>query len=366
MALSPGELASLISRVRLEIGDAPKTFLEELRGDGATTRFRLANAPVSAPSVLVRVVVGGAWSDVSDGSTIEEATGTLTLPIVPAEDAQILVTGTRWRFFTDDELGQLMDEAVSLHVHGAVTATGRKVTISTIPDAEHTPVVLLASIQALYVLLNDATFDIDIAAPDGVSIPRSERYRQITETIGLLQERYRELSALLGAGLYSIDVYSLRRISKRSNRLVPIYVEQEFDDRDRPERVYLPISRYGLGPAPSLATQEDLLIDQGSTFDATITLLGADGLPIDLTGYTALMQIRRYVGAPVAALTLDGPPGLTLNNVGEVKVRLTDEQTSTLRFDRAKYDITITDPQGCTVRVLQGTVIISRSVSEPR
>ena len=43
-----------------------------------------------------------------------------------------------------------------------------------------------------------------------------------------------------------------------------------------------------------MATKTNLVIDQGSTFSVTISVLDADGAVVDLTNYTGAAQMRKH------------------------------------------------------------------------
>jgi hypothetical protein len=45
----------------------------------------------------------------------------------------------------------------------------------------------------------------------------------------------------LGVGLYAIEVTNLRRVSRTTGRLVPLFREREYDDYTLPERILPPI-----------------------------------------------------------------------------------------------------------------------------
>ena len=140
--------------------------------------------------------------------------------------------------------------------------------------------------MALYTLATDASFDIDITAPDGVMIPRSERYRQLMQMIDVRKNQYKELCSQLGIGLFKIDVFSLRRISKTTNRYIPIYMPQEVDDISMPVRVYLPLPTYGATEKPTTATIQDLYIYEGDDFHFDIQF------GFELDAYTPKSEIR--------------------------------------------------------------------------
>jgi hypothetical protein len=168
---------------------------------------------------------------------------------------------------------------------------GRAITIETLPFIDEYPVVVYATALALYTLATDASFDINIFAPDGVTIPRSERYRQLLDMMNTRKAQYAELCAHLGIGLYSIDVFTLRRISKRTNRYVPIYKPMEVDDRSWPQRVNVPLPAYG-DAQPAWPTEGGPLnAYQGIAYEETISFTG------DFEGKTIVARLLAQRGS---------------------------------------------------------------------
>jgi hypothetical protein len=263
-------LASLVERVRFELGDMPKSFVTQFISDISTNRYRLEYAPVDGPNV--QVFKNGV--DISDQCAIEEHTGVLVLDALPEIDDEFTVTGNYYRYFTTAELEKIVESALTQHAGRDVDALGRKITIANLPVIEEYPVALYATTLALYTLATDASFDINIFAPDGVTIPRSERYRQLMEMIDARQTQYRELCIQLGIGMYNIEVFSLRRISQRTNRYVPIYRPQEVDDRSHPQRVDIPLPTYGHAAAPWPTDGGELTAYQGIAYTGTVTFSG--------------------------------------------------------------------------------------------
>jgi hypothetical protein len=269
-------LSSLVERVRFELGDLPKSFVSQFISDISTNRYRLNYAPVDASGLTV--FKNGV--DISDTVSVEEQTGIIVLEDLPEVEDEFTVTGNYFRYFTTTELQSIVTTAVAHHSGRDVDSLGRKITLENLPPLEEYPVSLYASTLALYTLATDASFDINVFAPDGVSIPRSERYRQLMEMIDSRKEQYRELCTQLGIGLYSIDVFSLRRISKTTNRYVPVYRPQEVDDRSFPQRAEIPMPTYGSAPTAWPTDAGELTAYQGRAFTHTLTLTGdyADAL----------------------------------------------------------------------------------------
>lgn len=263
-------ISNLVDRVRLELGDGGKSFVTQFVADGTTNRFNIHYSPLDANQVYA--VVNGV--DVTDSVSVEESSGVVVFDTVPEDGDEITVSGTYYRYFTAAELENLVTTAVAQHTAHHTDAVGREITVGNLPTIDEYPVAIYATTLALYTLATDASFDIDIAAPDGVSIPRSERYRQLMDMVISRQDQYRELCTLLGLGMYKIDVFTLRRISKTTNRYVPVYKPQEVDDRSFPQRVNEEAPTYGDKKVSWPTDAGEMTAYQGRAFSATVTLEG--------------------------------------------------------------------------------------------
>lgn len=355
----------LSDRLRAEIGDIARSFNDTFTGDGITYRYQLSQAPIQGYTLSVMVVTNGVAVDISEAVIIEEGVGVLTLPQPPANNAVIKVFGQAYRYFTDSEISYYINNAFLEHSKNSTTSNGARVTqIALLPPIEEYPLVILASTMALYTLATDAAFDINILSPDGVSIPRSERYRQLSAMIQDRKAQYKELCAMLGIGLYAIEVSSLRRISRLTNKYVPIYRPQEIDDASLPQRVYLPIPNYGDTTPPSSAITLDLNTIEGDAFSEKFQF------DFDITDYVPKGQIRLFARADYAQVgpTLLGEFEFVkfsyYNNTvtDSLEIKLSGDVTS--KLPRVSYyDIQLTDSSGVTKTYLTGKVFTGKQVT---
>lgn len=357
-------VAQLSDRLRAEIGDIARSFTDTFTGDGTSTRYQLSQAPVQGYTLVVKV--NGA--DVSSHVTVEEGVGVLTFAsdYVPANNASINIYGQAYRYFTDSEISYYINTAFFEHAQHTTDTAGSRITqIGLLPPIEEYPLVLLASTMALYTLANDSAFDIDIISPDGVSIPRSERFRQLTEMIQIRREQYKELCAMLGVGMYRIETLSLRRISRLTNKYVPIYRPQEIDDLSIPQRVYLSMPDYGDITPPSTAMVRDLSMYSGDDFKIDFQFA------FDVSNYTPRSQIRLFTTGDFAQV---GPLILgefTITKKASTSGGITDTLELTLPGSittdlprTAYYDLQMTSSADGTVRTyLTGKVFTSNQVT---
>lgn len=342
-------VAALSNRLRAELGDLGRSFVETFTGDGLTTRYQLSEAPVSLTGLTAKV--NGV--DVTANISVELTTGLIVFTTAPANNSTILISGTMYRYFTDDEISYYVETAFCEHVKGANDSNGSLLSIRTLPVVDEYPVVILATSMALYTLATDAAFDIDIISPDGVSIPRSERFRQLMEIMQVKKEQYRELCTMLGTGLYRIEVFNLRRISRRTNRYVPVYLPQEVDDRSLAQRAIIPLPSYGSEPVPTDVATYDFVMYQGDSFEIELDF------PFNVTGYVFKSAITASFGSPkIQEFTI------TQTASDKLKLALASSQTTNLP-ERCFWDIQLTAPGDPNYQktYMRGKIFITRQAT---
>jgi hypothetical protein len=309
-------ISSLVDRVRAELGDTGKSFVNQFVADGTTNRFRLPYSPLDATTVHVYKNA----VEITNASSIEESSGVLICETVPADGDEMSVNGTFFRYFTGAELEQIVETAIIQHSAKHTDTLGRTITAATLPVMEEYPVVVYATSLALYTLATDASFDIDIQAPDGVTIPRAQRYRQLMEMVQTRKNQYQELCVHLGIGLFSIDVFSFRRISKATGRLIPVYQPQEVDDRSWPQRAALAVPTYGDKPSEWPTQGKELTAYQDVPFVASVDFTG------DFTGKSFVAYVLNQRGSVVVAQNF----ALTVDDNGD------GAYTATMSLSRAQ------------------------------
>ena len=106
-------------------------------------------------------------------------------------------------------------------------------------------------------------------------------------------------------------------------------------------------------------------IEQGTTIRRTFTFKDSTGTPINLSGNTAVMQIRPEVDSATAMVTLTtSNNGITLGGAtGEIEIYITNVQTSAMTSDGV-YDLELTNiASGDVTRVLKGKIRLDPEVT---
>lgn len=109
-----------------------------------------------------------------------------------------------------------------------------------------------------------------------------------------------------------------------------------------------------------------ITIEQGATFTSLMTWYTDDTreTPVNLTGYTAKMQIRSRIGDETVLLELSTENGrITLGGVaGTILLTISATDTEDLTFEQGVYDLELID-DGTVTRLLQGVVQIQKEVT---
>lgn len=105
----------------------------------------------------------------------------------------------------------------------------------------------------------------------------------------------------------------------------------------------------------------NLVIEQGTDFDITLTVRNNDNSPLNLLGYTGVSLLRKHYTSkksyPFTLTFLD-----RLN--GKISLFMSNSVTTTLSEGRYVYDIILTSPNNNTKRrTIQGNVLVSPGVS---
>lgn len=109
----------------------------------------------------------------------------------------------------------------------------------------------------------------------------------------------------------------------------------------------------------------DFVIEQGATFYQELVWKDSVGDPIDLTGYTARMQIRKTVKSSDAILSLTTENGrITLGDAeGTITLEVDAEDTADLTEFCGVYDLEVEASDGTVTRLIQGQIEVSREVT---
>jgi hypothetical protein len=112
----------------------------------------------------------------------------------------------------------------------------------------------------------------------------------------------------------------------------------------------------------------DLTIEQGATFKRTLLLKQGDGASapaVNLTGYTARMQIRADVDSTTVLIALTTENGrITITPLdGRLDLLISATDSAALAFEAGVHDLEIVSSGGEVTRLVQGKAKLSKEVT---
>jgi hypothetical protein len=115
-----------------------------------------------------------------------------------------------------------------------------------------------------------------------------------------------------------------------------------------------------------MAVAYNTIIDQGADWYLTVTYEDPNSTPIDITGYTAALQLRSLPSDTTAVLSLATGSGITITGAtGTVAIHATATQTRAIDEGNYYYDLEISSPTSPSIvtRLVQGQVVVSAEVT---
>jgi hypothetical protein len=292
-------ITDAIARVRFEIGDPVQPFRSTGVGDNQTVLFDLPKQELNEGSLEVLVINGATqttytdqtaaqpwnsstayasgavvtqgtyffsasqastgqqpvaggnsyWSDVTDTAfTVNAELGKILLGQPIAINAILIATGTSWALFSDIDLWRIITDSCNQHTyaqeieeryrdaHGFVDYRETPKNLMNLPAIEEPLLVMLSVVNCFWAMANDAASDSNIQTAEGTMVDRTTRYQHLMQQITALTARYQDYCGQLNVGLYRAETLQLRRTSKTTGRLVPLFRPQEYDDHRWPMR----------------------------------------------------------------------------------------------------------------------------------
>lgn len=246
----------LIARMRAELGDLGTPFQDLYTGTGEQSYYDLSESSISAATL--RVNVGGVTRTLVEGTDYQLLAAEGRVILLGALDplpqgAALVVSGQASGMFLTEELEVFAREAVRMHcdkrftstrvkdAHGFIEFVDTPMSLENLPEIEELPLTLLAVANALWSLATDAASDVDITTVEGTHVPRSQRFEQLMAMIDAVTARYRDYCQQQNIGFWRIEMVELRRVSRTTSRLIPIYREREYDDYGKAVRQLPPL-----------------------------------------------------------------------------------------------------------------------------
>jgi len=230
MTQTPLEYVVEVARTYLR--DFPKFFQVNFDAIGRT--FELGQPNVDISTIWVASVVGASVTPLNSANySIDARNGIVRLATTPVANSKIIIEGYYYEWVLPADLEFYSKHSINYH----------KPTIN-VPLEQANPAVLDvigigALLEALQALMTEYARDIDVMTSESIHIPGSQRFRMLQSLCQQWELEYRKRANNLNIGPERIEQFSLRRVSRSTNRLVPLYKAKELGEYGPMERIFV-------------------------------------------------------------------------------------------------------------------------------
>jgi len=108
----------------------------------------------------------------------------------------------------------------------------------------------------------------------------------------------------------------------------------------------------------------DITADQGANYAATLTYRDSANTIINLTGYSARMQVRKTIGSTTPYLSLTQASGITLGGAaGTVAIAISAATLAAVPAGNYVYDLELISGAGAVIRLISGDFVVTGEVT---
>lgn len=108
-----------------------------------------------------------------------------------------------------------------------------------------------------------------------------------------------------------------------------------------------------------MAIKGNIVIDQGSDYQVTVSVENSNNASVNLAGYSASAQMRKHY----SSLTYYTFTTEVDNQLGAVVLSMSANTTNNIPAGRYVYDCEITSNEGIKTRLIEGIVTVSPQVT---
>lgn len=229
-------VAEISEIARNYLRDFPKFFQVSFDVTGRT--YEVGRPNIDAATFWAATYTTGAstTTPLADNAySLDVRNGVLRLASSYPANTKLMVEGYHYQWLTPSDMNFYSQMAIHLNTHNV------DFDINNASPVVKDVIGIHALVEALWGLLTEFSRDIDVMTSESIHIPASQRYRMVQSLLDMWENEYARRAKALNMGLERIEVFNLRRISRTTNRLVPVYKPKEIGDFSPMERIWLPI-----------------------------------------------------------------------------------------------------------------------------
>lgn len=241
---------------RTYLRDFPRFFQVSLDAVGRT--YELGSPNIDADTLWVATTTGASATQLSPLQySLDDRNGILRLGSTPAANTKLMVEGYYYEWVSPADLEFYAKQSINQHVFSL------DIPLENMAQVIIETIGMGTIVEVLMGLMSEFSRDIDVMTSESVHIPASQRFRMVQSLLTYWSQQYDKQARALNIGVDRIEIFNLRRVSRTTNRYVPIYKHKELGDYGPIERVFPNEDKQviELEEAPIDKLREDVYID---------------------------------------------------------------------------------------------------------
>lgn len=213
--------------------DFPKFFQVSFDVTGRT--YELGRSNIDPVTFWAATYTTGSSATVplaDNAYSLDVRNGIMRLAAAQPANTKLMVEGYHYQWVNDDDLLFYAQCAIDKHLPAL------EVGLEDLSPAAIKAVGIATICEALWGLLTEFSRDIDVMTSESIHIPASQRFRMVQALLAQWEAEYQRHATALNIGIDRLEVFTLRRTSRTTNRLVPLYKAKEVGDFSPMERLW--------------------------------------------------------------------------------------------------------------------------------
>ena len=224
-------LDEVMTVARNYLRDFPRFFQVSFDAVGRT--YELGHPNIDQDTMWIASNVGASVNTLSTSQySLDNRNGILRLAATPAANSKIMVEGYHYEWVSPNDLEFYSKQAISQHLFSL------DIPLENMSALIIETIGIGAIVESLGALMSEFSRDIDVMTSESIHIPASQRFRMVQSLLGYWSEQYNKQARALNIGIDRIEIFNLRRVSRTTNRYVPIFKSRELGDYGPTERIF--------------------------------------------------------------------------------------------------------------------------------
>ena len=216
---------------RSYLRDFPRFF--QVAFDNVSRTYEIGHPNIDKDSLYVAVYSSNTPTELAASAfSLDARNGIMRLTSTPAANSRLMIEGYYYEWVLPDDLAYYAHHAIEEHVYNL------SIPLENMSDIVINTIGLATVVKALWALLGEYSRDIDVMTSESVHIPGSQRFRMVQGLLEYWQREYENQARALNIGISRIEVLNLSRVSRTTNRYIPIYIAREIGDYGPTKRVF--------------------------------------------------------------------------------------------------------------------------------